>query len=934
LVLSLPVLKTRCPECRRSLGISEEMVGATVRCPLCQNRFVLSKFEFLNSDTSLVSAAALETRADAADRSTPEAGGAPAGGAALDSTAIRQISRFQILGTLGRGGFGVVYRAYDPLLNREVALKSPRFPPSDRLKSQRFLAEAKAAGKLRHPQIVAVYESGEANGQLFIVSEYIEGQTLAACIQQQRPDFRQSAEWVRWLADALAYAHAEGIVHRDIKPQNVMIDRHNRPQIMDFGLAKRLDQDSTMTSDGGLLGTPAYMAPEQARGEADNVGPRSDQYSLATILYELLTGRKPFEGSPAVVVAKVASDDPPRPRSLNPEIPADLEAICLKGMERDPDRRYFDTSQMGIDLGRWLQGETVTARLLTPNARLVRAVRRRPRVAALTGAVASLLVLAAIGSAVALGMTVRSKHGLTQALADVTAETARTEKETQKAHRAEKAARESTKSANLAAERARVKRAAAERLVLHLEELVDRKIKAEEQLAAAIAERRSTEAKGKELAETRSVTEAVNSTVQSAAAIARRKIYFEILPKVQQALDKDDKVEAARLLDECPVEERRWEWRYLQKQCRTNEARGLCSIVYSMYKDRRTMTVMVRKPRTEISMGGARVEEFPAEFSYFESGDGRRMPDVDDDFAWANIPPAIVPADAVVGAFEKIAPTGKAVLTTQMDDHHRLLLRVCSIGEAASTRVLHETFAPMRRVVRPPKSHDRKTLPYVGFAFSRDGESLAQLSTNPSDLRTSLIRKFSTAPGSPPRVKWTDWLPDDSSGKDLLAAAKSSPGSPVGIVRYHNDRVSDASSQLISETDLAVSPDGSRVARFENDLKIHVIELSTSRDIVAFSSGLDVDAFLAECQVNRLFYDPVFTFHPGGVTWSRDGKRLIVQVAITSTYVWGHDLMHMGYIKDGLGRVISNAPSIIFDAPGPIRVAPIHFDCLIVLNAE
>ena len=264
-----------------------------------------------------------------------------------DEPSIGQIGRFDLKQLLGGGGFGLVFRAYDPVLGRAVAVKVPRFSRHDKKKLQRFVLEAQAAGKLRHPNIVTVFESGESQGKYYIASEYVPGVPLSEQIQIARPTFEQSAQWLGQLADALDYAHREGILHRDIKPANIMIDAKKRPQIMDFGLAKLIDQDSSQTIEGSLLGTPAYMSPEQARGALEEVGPHSDQYSLGVVMYELITGVRPFSGAPHEVIAQVLADTPPAPREVNPEIPADLEAICLKTMAKPPSERYADTASIG-----------------------------------------------------------------------------------------------------------------------------------------------------------------------------------------------------------------------------------------------------------------------------------------------------------------------------------------------------------------------------------------------------------------------------------------------------------------------------------------------------------------------------------------------------------------------------------------------------------
>jgi len=349
-------------------------------CPACQHRFELHSVRS-SSETSIASTTVDEVPADSIKRSVSEIGN------------LEKLGRYEIRGVLGEGGFGRVYRAYDPQLDREVALKVPLYGYKDKVRTQRFLTEAKAAGKLQHPSIVPTYDSGHIDGRPFIASAFIEGKPLSELVRRGKIGLRQAAEWVRDLSDALAYAHQSGIVHRDIKPHNVMIDELNEPHLMDFGLAKRSNEDSSVTTDGSLLGTPAYMSPEQAKGQLSKVGPASDQYSLGVVLFELLTGRKPFEGSPHVVIGLVASQDPPKPRSIRRQIPMDIEAICLMAMNRDPDRRYADCAAFAKDLTRWLEGRSTLARPLHSLERGLRWLRRHAVVSGLSTVIIVLLTM-------------------------------------------------------------------------------------------------------------------------------------------------------------------------------------------------------------------------------------------------------------------------------------------------------------------------------------------------------------------------------------------------------------------------------------------------------------------------------------------------------------------------------------------------------------
>jgi serine/threonine protein kinase len=275
---------------------------------------------------------------------------------------------------LGEGSFGRVYRAYDPSLDREVALKVPTFPTDHPELAERFLREARAAARLRHPNIVAIFEIGQGEVGLYIASEFVAGQTLSDLLASERTSLRRAVEWVRTLALALQYAHEEGVVHRDVKPANIMIDTRGRAQLMDFGLAKRVIRDEpiplvegspgpTDTAAGTVLGTPSYMAPEQARGEVDAVGPHSDQYSLGVVLYELLAGRRPFDGSTLSTLREEVADPDlvaQSPRRYNRQVPAALAEVCLKAIAKQPWRRYESLGDFAVDLQRWLNEQPVS----------------------------------------------------------------------------------------------------------------------------------------------------------------------------------------------------------------------------------------------------------------------------------------------------------------------------------------------------------------------------------------------------------------------------------------------------------------------------------------------------------------------------------------------------------------------------------------------
>ncbi len=482
----MPQTLVNCPHCGKTYQVQDNALGRKATCSACRKPFTLSAE---SSGSVQAGVPKVDTASHVAPSAGTTAGKSPAGqprrevsgtadsGKQPGEPAVVQsptntdtpspppgqqpstgspgtvnLDRFEVIEELGAGAFGTVYKARDTQLDRLVALKIPRFGAlGSEGAAHRFLREARAAGNLRHPNIVPIYDAGKVGESYFIASGFIEGQTLADLMDgDDKLSHVQSAVLIRKLAEALHYAHTKGIIHRDVKPANVMMDGDGEPLVMDFGMARRDEGEVLRTQEGARIGTPAYMSPEQHAGQSHLADARSDQWALGVMLYELLTGQRPFQAPNVLQVAyQVRETEPERPRKLDASISKDLETICLKCLEKEPEKRYASCHHLADELARSLRGEPIEARPIGRAERFGRWCKRNPGIAGLAMVAALLLLSVAIVSGIGYAVT-------SNALQD--AQTARAAEREQREAAEGAAVREAARRQEAEAERDRVQR--------------------------------------------------------------------------------------------------------------------------------------------------------------------------------------------------------------------------------------------------------------------------------------------------------------------------------------------------------------------------------------------------------------------------------------------------------------------------------------------
>ena len=500
------------PNCGKSYQVSAEYLGRRGRCKSCGTEFV---FTAADSEVKLDDQSGISS---VGAGNTAQSSGTTRGGR---TAAPARLGRFEILERVGMGGFGAVYRAHDPQLQRTAALKllqSTGDKKRDKQRIDRFLVEGRAGARLQHPNIVPVFDAGqdEESGEYYLAAAFIAGKPLSAAVDGKPIELRRTATIVAKLSRALDYAHGQGILHRDVKPDNVMLDEKDNPHLMDFGLARMEESESHITRDGSVMGTPSYMSPEQCIGKLDALGPSADQYSLGCLFYELLTGEKLFDGPVSVQIHHQINTEASAPSKKNAVIPRDLDTICLKTLAKDPANRYASCAAFAADLEHWLADEPIQARQLTTWERWNRWRKRNPAIAGLSLGLAAALLIGLFGITT---QWIRAENHARRALLAV--------EDQKKAKEAAEAAEKTAVDARNAAE---------ESAVIARRE----KDRADEQTAAAVQTARTLE----------------------------REVYKQRIARAYQEWQDDYVNQAEQLLEDCPEVLRGWEWHYCHRLCR------------------------------------------------------------------------------------------------------------------------------------------------------------------------------------------------------------------------------------------------------------------------------------------------------------------------------------------------------------------------------